>query len=306
MHNQLITIVITTYQRPDRIARAVSSALAQRCNKEIIVVDDNGAGSQMQVSTAEALNPYIDQITYIINRQNGGPGFSRNQAIQIAKGEYITFMDDDDEIHPDKLRLQAELLEQKGKDYSCCYCSYTKILEGNRFQTNGESAEGDVFCYMLARSLYVGSGTNLLIRTSVIQEVGPYNETIRRFEDYEFMVRLLEHYKMAYLDQDLMTIHNEIRDNPNLHKVSYEKLVADDDRYFSLVKGRIDTCTESEQKKIYQTAALERWRYSLVRRQTKDAFENLRKNQVSFFALLRYIMYLVDRVIRKKSYGFKL
>ena len=120
------------------------------------------------------------------------------------------------------------------------------------------------------------------------------------------MVRLLEHHKIAYLDRDLMTIHNEIRDNPNLHKVTYEKLVNDDDRYFSMVKNKIEELSKSEQSIVFQTAALERWRYSLSRRKSVDAFRNLKKNHVSLFTFLRYIIYLVDRVIRKKSYGFKI
>ena len=222
-----------------------------------------------------------------------------------AAGKYITFYDDDDEIHPDKLRHQAALLEEKGDQYSCCYCDYSKILGENNIHTNGEHGEGKLYPYMLGRTFYIGSGTNLLVRTSVIKEVGGYNETLRRFEDYELITRITENYLVAYLPEDLMTIHYEVRDNPDLHNVSYEKLVSDDEKYFSIIKSKLMNLPEKQRTMILRTAALERWRYALPRKQTKDAIRNMKENGVSFLLFLRYVFYLIDRVVRKKSYGFK-
>ena len=305
MDDFVITIVITTYHRPERIVIAVENALAQNCNKEIIVVDDNGKDTEYQKETEKVLDPYLDCITYIVNDINHGPSYSRNQGIHQATGKYITFYDDDDEIHADKLNHQAALLEEKGDQYSCCYCDYTKILGETNHHTNGEHGEGNLYPYMLGRTFYIGSGSNLLVRTSVIKEVGGYNETLRRFEDYEFISRITEHYLVAYLPEDLMTIHYEVRDNPDLHNVSYEKLVSDDEKYFAIIKDKLETLPEQKRKMILRTAALERWRYSLSRKKTGDAIQNMKRNGVSLILFIRYICYLLDRVLRKKSYGFK-
>ena len=305
MDDFVISIVITTYHRPERIVIAVENALAQNCNKEILVVDDNGRNTEYQKETERVLVPYLNRITYLVNDVNHGPSYSRNQGINQATGKYITFYDDDDEIHPDKLSHQAKLLEVKGEQYSCCYCDYTKILGENNYHTNGEHGEGNLYPYMLGRTFYIGSGSNLLVRASVIKEVGGYNETLRRFEDYEFISRITEHYLVAYLPKDLMTIHYEVRDNPDLHNVSYEKLVSDDEKYFAVIKEKLEVLPEQKRTMILKTAALERWRYALSRKKTADAIQNMKQNGVSLILFVRYICYLLDRVIRKKSYGFK-
>ena len=101
-----VTIVITTYHRPDRISRAVDSALAQTCDKEIIVVDDNGKDTDWHRQTAEQMEQYADKVTYLVNEVNSGVSNARNRALALARGKYITFLDDDDEIAPTKLEKQ--------------------------------------------------------------------------------------------------------------------------------------------------------------------------------------------------------
>lgn len=301
----LVTIVITTYQRPERILRALSSALEQSCNKEIIIVDDNGKGTAHQIKTEAQLKPYLGQITYLVNDINHGPSYSRNRGLMKAAGKYINFFDDDDEMSSVKLEKQASLLEEKGNDWSCCYCDYKKILGDNKIQKNSESIEGDILPYILGRNLYVGSGSNLLVRTDIAKEVGGYNETMRHFEDYEFNSRLLKNHKMAYLNECLLTIHNEIRDNVQVHKQSYEVLVREDKKYFSIVKPLMDTLDSNVQSKILQISALERWRYSLSRNEMKDAFSYMRSLHVPLGMFIKYLAYCTDRAIHGKCYGFK-
>ena len=114
----VVTIVIPTYQRPDRILRAVNSCFKQDCTCEIIVVDDNGKDTPAQKETEAQLKECIEEgkITYLINETNRRASYSRNRGLEIAAGKYITFLDDDDEIHPTKLRKQAELLEKLGEE----------------------------------------------------------------------------------------------------------------------------------------------------------------------------------------------
>ena len=70
-------------------------------------------------------------------------------------------------------------------------------------------------------------------------------------------------------------------------------------------KNEIDNLPEKQRKGVYDTIALERFRHSLSRREWNNAIHNLKINHVSFITFIRYILYLVDRVTGKKSYGFK-
>ncbi len=301
MADYLVSIVITTYRRPEQIVQAVQCALKQTCAHEIIVVDDNGRGNEFQKQTEEMLSGYMDKVTYLVNEVNSGPSFGRNRGLEAAKGKYITFLDDDDEIDPDKLKKQADLMEELGEAYSGCCCGYVKYLSETNMHTGGETVSGDVWPYILGRMYYPGSGSNLLCRSDVLRACGGYDESMRHFEDYEMMGRLLKGYRMAYVPERLLTIHYEVRERVP----SYADLVSYDDLYFAKIAGALNTLPAGQKKKIMQTAALERWRYALPRKETADARQNMKKEQVSVLMFLRYGLYLADRVIRKKSYGFK-
>ncbi|MCR5229285.1 MAG: glycosyltransferase [Solobacterium sp.] len=300
----LVTIVIPTYKRADRITRAVESCLKQTCPCEIIVVDDNGRGSEDQLLTEQALRPYIeaDQVIYLVNEVNSRASFSRNQGLNAAKGKYITFLDDDDEISPRKLEKQADLLEELGEEYSCCYTNYHKILEGGKTYTGSENVSGYVYPYALARVIYNGSGSNLLARTETAKEIGGYDISFAKRQDMEFMARLLKNYKLAYVDEDLFTIHYEIREN----KLTYEGLSSADEHWIEVFRDEIDALPAKQRDAVYQSLALERWRYSIPRHMQKDAFANMKKYHVTFPVFVRYVFYLIDRVVGKKSYGVKL
>ena len=299
----LISVVIPTYHRPDRITRAVESALAQTCDVEVFVVDDNGQGSPEQLATASALTQsgQMARIHYLINEKNGGGSYSRNRGLKQAQGEFITFLDDDDEIASDELTKQRECLRQRGGDYSCCYCSYHRLNSDGGMIRNAETIEGYVYPWTMARSVYVGSGSNLLVRTSSALAIGGYDESFRFNQDLEFLTRLTKKGKLAYLDEDLLTIHYEIREI----KRDYPKFLGMDQKYLETFGTEIDQMEAQQRNGVYWTIALERWRHSIPDHMQKDAIANMKKNKVPFSLWLRYTFYLADRVINKKSYGFK-
>lgn len=304
MKPNTVTIVIPTFHRSDRILRAVESCENQTMNHQIVVVDDNGKETPEQLETAEKLSSLTEDgtVVYLINEKNSGASFSRNRGLEIAEGEFVTFLDDDDEIAPDKLQKQADLLNQLGSDYTCCCCDYHKLLAGGKVYQSGEYAQGSVYPYALARVIYNGSGSNLLARTDAARAIGGYDVRFAKRQDMEFMTRLLKHGKLAWLNEDLLTIHYEIREN----KLTYEGLRAADEFWIEVFRDEIDSLPEPQKQAVYASLALERWRYSIPRHEQKDAIANLKKYHVSFPVWLKYVCYLTARVMRKRSYGFKL
>ncbi|MDS3842651.1 glycosyltransferase family 2 protein, partial [Staphylococcus hominis] len=110
---KIVSIIIPTYNRDKKlIKRALVSVLKQTYqNFEIILVDDN-INSDISNDVKKLVDELNDKrIKYIKNKQNIGGAKSRNKAIKIAKGDYITFLDDDDFYLKDKLKKQVDYLE---------------------------------------------------------------------------------------------------------------------------------------------------------------------------------------------------
>ena len=89
----MITVITPTYKRHQYLKNAVDSVLVQTYKDfELIVVDDNPAGSEERKLTEEVMKAITDQrVIYIQNESNLGGAGSRNRAIEMARGEYISF-----------------------------------------------------------------------------------------------------------------------------------------------------------------------------------------------------------------------
>jgi glycosyltransferase involved in cell wall biosynthesis len=100
------SVIIPAYNAARFIGPTVESALRQTStDHEIIVVDDGSTDG-----THAALEPYLDQITYLA-QDNAGRSAARNAGARLARGTYLAFLDSDDLFLPDKLTLQVPLLE---------------------------------------------------------------------------------------------------------------------------------------------------------------------------------------------------
>lgn len=120
---KLVSIIVATYRRDTDLEKALESLANQSYpNIEVILVDDN-ADVEWNTKVSEIVTavkdrfPYI-ALNYIVNTQNQGSAKTRNIGIEAAKGEYITFLDDDDIYLPDKVALQVEFMESGKHDYS--------------------------------------------------------------------------------------------------------------------------------------------------------------------------------------------
>ena len=108
-----LSIIIPTYGRVSKIKNAIESALVNDAF-EVIIIDDNGKGSEHQLSTERILNDYISsgKIRYYPLEKNSGAGIARNYGVDKANGKYITFLDDDDYF------LEDILLQKSNNKFS--------------------------------------------------------------------------------------------------------------------------------------------------------------------------------------------
>ena len=118
-----VSVVVATYRREVALSRALES-LAQQTygNFEIVLVDDNSKLEENQkvskiVENFKAKYPNVE-IQYIINENNQGSAKTRNIGIEASKGEYVTFLDDDDIYMPCKIENQLQFMVENQLDYS--------------------------------------------------------------------------------------------------------------------------------------------------------------------------------------------
>lgn len=203
----LVTIGITCYNAEDTIARAVASARAQDWpNIEILVVDDLSGDNSYAV--LEALAAEDTRIRLVRHQQNAGPGAARQTIVDAASGEYIAFIDDDDESAPQRISTQLQRLQKyRPEGFSgpvACYASGQRIyqngytLDVDAIGSNPEAPVGtQVVDYLLFNERvpgrFYGAGTPtcaLMMRRSDIQAVGGFDPGMRRVEDADLAVRL--------------------------------------------------------------------------------------------------------------------
>ena len=111
-----ISVVIPTYQRPDECRRAVESALEQELPPLEVLVCDDGSMDRTQAEL-ESWAQEEPRLRYLrLQRGQGGPAAARNLGIEMAHGEWIAFLDDDDRWLPRKLRIQGEVIASGAYD----------------------------------------------------------------------------------------------------------------------------------------------------------------------------------------------
>ena len=128
---QLVSVIIPTYRGADKICRAVDSVLSQTYTDiEVIVVDDNGKGSDAQKLTEQAMLRYKDdsRVKYIAHPVNKNGSAARNTGIAASKGSLIAFLDDDDVFLPQKTAVQVELFNGLSDEYGLVYGSFVERI----------------------------------------------------------------------------------------------------------------------------------------------------------------------------------
>ena len=200
-----VSVIIPTYNRAAYLELTLRSVVGQSLESiEVIVVDD-GSPNEDTAKICEQFN----KVSYFKINNSGGPATPRNYGIKKARGEYIAFVDDDDIWLPGKLEAQVAVLE-KNPDYGLvhCYCQVIdehgvlqETIVGKPGKPNAK--HGDVKLRM------IGNWTLMmptpLIRRSVIEDVGYFNETIPpALEDVEYWSRCAFHTKFYYQDKALV------------------------------------------------------------------------------------------------------
>ncbi|PWJ36996.1 glycosyltransferase family 2 protein [Fibrobacter succinogenes] len=206
MKDKMVSVVITTYGRIGTlIFEAINSVRNQTYkNIEIIVVDDNGIGSEFQKLNEELLKRETD-IRYLANKKNLGAQASRNLGILASKGEFVACLDDDDLWAPKKIEKQLKLIETEKLDLVYCngYRFYNDDIEQKKlYQFNFISNECLDFLTEL-RSDHIGSTSIPLMRKDSLAQTGLFDVNMPARQDYEMWLRFCKHCKVKGINEPL-------------------------------------------------------------------------------------------------------
>lgn len=191
-----ISIIITTYNRAHYVADAVESALSQDYSRmEVIVVDDGSTDD-----TEGVVAGFSSPLLRYIKKEHTGAADTRNQAIKVAKGEFIIWLDSDDVLLPNVLNSYSDLLSEY-PDVDVVYGDYLVVDMDDNFIrdltfSDYHNDNAQLISDLLKSNKLPGCGT--LIRTSLYDEYGGYCTDYTRAYDYELWTRLALHARFKH------------------------------------------------------------------------------------------------------------
>ncbi|MFH2138510.1 MAG: glycosyltransferase [Candidatus Omnitrophota bacterium] len=196
----LVSVIIPTFNRRKYLQNAVKSVLDQTyANIEIIIVDDGSTDG-----TDKMVAQFSENIKYIW-QPNKGVAFARNEGIKKSTGEFVAFLDSDDSWISNKLEKQMKLFtenEQTGLVYSDYFREeYGERQPQTTFQWK-KAYRGDVLLELL-QSYFVRTST-VVVKKSLIQRVGLFDQRMSPSEDYDMWLRLAQVCCFDYVDDPLV------------------------------------------------------------------------------------------------------
>lgn len=196
-----ISVIIPAYNREKSIERCLNSIINQTYKPlEIIVVDDCSTDD-----TVSKVKEYkCDYLRVIECKENHGAQRARNIGIREAKGDWIAFLDSDDEWYPDKLENQIKALEKT--KYTVC-SGGALVKRGNTcYEWFCQGKSGDVYEDILSFSTYIFFSA-LLVKKDCLADIGYLDEKVPAYQELDTAIQLLKTEKLAYVEKPLFIYH---------------------------------------------------------------------------------------------------
>lgn len=208
-NNALISVIIPLYNAEDYLERCVDSVLEQTYNNiEVILVDDGSTDGSGEICDSYAAE---DDRVRVLHQENGKQAAARNAGIREAKGDYITFSDSDDEMHPEKLEKMYNMLTETDADVVVCSFTYKdeqgRVLPWEVPHYTGDSplSSRDALVQFLTTKNIEGFFWNKLIRADLLKANEHTFDTQKEaYEDVVPAFRVLEQAELVSFVPDAL------------------------------------------------------------------------------------------------------
>jgi glycosyltransferase involved in cell wall biosynthesis len=193
--NDLISVIIPTYNRANSICKTVESVLAQTYSPvEVIVVNDGSTDD-----TKSRLESYGENIR-VVNQQNGGPSAARHAGAQVSRGEFLAFIDSDDIWLPEFLERCTSALHKAGSGTPCCVTNAVLQRTSGKHKRNTSFDSSTLYsrhseglwwnATEVLVSRFVQTSQTSLIRRTAYDKAGGFDPSLRYNEDLDLALRL--------------------------------------------------------------------------------------------------------------------
>ncbi|MBG0767431.1 MAG: glycosyltransferase family 2 protein [Spirochaetaceae bacterium] len=303
MNNPLVSVIIPTYGRPDTLQRAIQSVHNQTYKAiEIIVVDDNSPESEARYQTEQVMQQYraYPNILYLQHEQNRNGSAARNTGFRASHGDFIMFLDDDDEFLSEKVAKQLQRLQTLDTSWAACYSAFIRKRKNKIVIRSAENREGQLLVEELMRNLFVHAGSNLMVRRAVVEEMNGFDESFERNQDVEFLVRILRKYKLAYVDYVGLIVHMHINTGvkKNFHEITND--------FIKKFAGTIEQLPEEDVIRVYRMLYLQVIKYYASKGNMGEVIKVMKDQHIPLTSVLSFFLYLIRRIVTKRAYGFML
>ena len=208
-----VSVIIPTYNRAHLVGRAIRSVLAQTFQDlEVIVVDDCSTDD-----TAAVVADFDDpSILYLRHEVNRGVSSARNTGIRDAEGEYIAFLDSDDEWLPPKLEAQLKVFRQtKWPSLGIVLCGAHIVEDSHILRTSCQvPPQGGWGCEDVLRGNlgWLSPGT-WMIRRTAFSSIPMFDETFKTYEDRDYLIGASQKCQLTSVSEPLVLLHTDGTDH---------------------------------------------------------------------------------------------
>ncbi|MFA5938157.1 MAG: glycosyltransferase family 2 protein [Sinimarinibacterium sp.] len=214
-----VSVILPTFNRARTLPRAMTSVLAQsERSLELIVVDDDSTDDTESVVTSVA-DP---RVRYVRRTGNSGPAAARNAGLAVARGTFVGFQDSDDEWLPLKLEKQLAALDAAAPDVGLVLCGQLRWDTRTLWYLPDHGRTGVRSGRLRAEILRTNFALtpSWLLRRSVVERLGGFDEALSMLEDWEWLIRYTERHAAVLLDEPLMMVW-ESADSISLNHARY-------------------------------------------------------------------------------------
>ncbi len=200
-----VSVVIPTYNRKQELFRSIQTVLDQTYNGkiELVIIDDSKESLKQSIQkefSQQLKNKSHRTITYIHKAKKEGAPLARNIGIQKATGEFIAFLDDDDEWMPDKTEKQVAFLDQDPQmGLVICY-SIDKRFDQERVNKIPQTVSHE----HILKAFNLSSSSSYLVRKDVLEDLNGFDITLPSAQEYDLAIRLSERYRVQCVPEVLM------------------------------------------------------------------------------------------------------
>jgi len=181
----LVSVIVPAFNCEETIQETIQSVLSQSYrNLEVIIINDGSTDG-----TPDILKKIEDPRLRVIHQANKGLSATRNVGICQTKGGYVGFLDADDVWEPEKIESHVRLMEQH-KETDLVYSWVTFVDADGKFSHEGAHVSycGNVFEKLILSNFLI-CASNAILRRSLIEKVGCFDETLPCVEDWDYYFR---------------------------------------------------------------------------------------------------------------------